>query len=358
MHTGTDARQGAALAQVDDVLTGRTEAARDLTRAQQRRLQSSQWSETQQTQDNAFALPCRLRTPGRVARPGCVRPQSHDAAMTTLSHVLARHDTAAGIEPGTAVATGLRSFDAATGGGMWPGTLWVVTGQPGAGRSILAAQLARTAATEGHHTRLVLGREDELSVVHLLLAAHARVPLHRLRSGQLHPADPERLAEASRELGELPLLIDAVTPGADRPSPEQVLTGPPPRLLVIDDVDLWAASDVLSVLRRLRALARHARTSVVVTAPETVVARDGSVDHTWSRYADYVLRLSRPDLVTLASGRSGEIDMTLSRGQYSEPLPYVCFQGHYARIVDPNPASDGDAQAAYSISGHDDTGAP
>lgn len=277
--------------------------------------------------------------------------------MTTLSHALARHDTAAGTEPGTAVATGLRSLDAATGGGMWPGSLWVVTGQPAAGRSILAAQLARTAATDGHRTRLVQGREDELSVVQILLASHARVPLHRLRSGQLHPEDPERLTEATRELGELPLLLDAVTPSADRASPEQVLTERPPRLLVIDDVDLWAAPDVLSVLRRLRALARHARTSVVVTAPAALVAPAGSVDHAWSRYADCVLRLSRPELVTLASGRSGQIDVTLCRGQYSELLPYVWFQGHYARIVNPDPASRGDAQAAGSVSGHDETGA-
>jgi hypothetical protein len=253
--------------------------------------------------------------------------------MTDLMLVLGRHDTAHRTEPATTIRTGLSALDKATGG-LVPQAVWVIAGHRQAGRSILATQLARTAALDGHPARLVCGRDDELSAVQLLLAGHAKVPLHRLNTGQLPPEDQDRLADAARELGAAPFLLDAATPAADVPGPEQVLADPAPRLLVVDDVDLWAFPDPLSVLRRLRALARHSRTSVLVTAPDTVVAPGGGpIDPMWARVTDMVLRLSRPDITTRRTN-SDEVDLTLHRGQDSEALAPCWFQGHCARIVE------------------------
>lgn len=75
--------------------------------------------------------------------------------------------------------TGLADLDDLTQG-LLPGTLWVVKGNSGIGKTMLLAQLARVAGTAGASTRFISGREDRRLVISYWLAAEARVPLHNL----------------------------------------------------------------------------------------------------------------------------------------------------------------------------------
>jgi hypothetical protein len=101
---------------------------------------------------------------------------------------------------GPVVPTGLVDLDEHVGGGMYPTTVWAVTGPSGVGRSMLVTQLARTAPLGVAVTRLVNGRERVAFTVAYLLAGHHRVPLHRLRTGTLHEGDAPRLAEGCAAL--------------------------------------------------------------------------------------------------------------------------------------------------------------
>jgi len=74
--------------------------------------------------------------------------------------------------------TGLRELDRVLGGGVMPGSLVLVGGDPGIGKSTLMLQLAGTLATAGRRVLYVSGEESEEQV--------------RLRAGRLGPI-PESL---------------------------------------------------------------------------------------------------------------------------------------------------------------------
>src|SRR5207302_10811080 len=85
------------------------------------------------------------------------------------------------------VHSGLREFDRVLGGGVMPGSLVLVGGDPGVGKSTLLLQLARALAGAGRRVLYVAGEE--------------RADQVRLRAGRAGdiPASLPVLAEADRE---------------------------------------------------------------------------------------------------------------------------------------------------------------
>jgi replicative DNA helicase len=233
------------------------------------------------------------------------------------------------------VPTGLADLDKLTGG-LGAGSLWAVTGAPGVGRSMFVAQLALPAAVTARvRTRLLSVGEPATTVVHHLLSSLGRVPLHHLRAGRLTGQDQQRLGDAREALRVAPLEVDAAGRRGDLPSPDQLLAGKPPDVLLIDDLDLWAGPDPAPLLRRLRAYAHDTGASVVVTVPDDV-ALDGPVPTSpWARLPDLLLRLHRPEMYARRSPRAGEVDLVLLRHRTGPVTTITCaFQGYYARVVD------------------------
>ena len=232
-----------------------------------------------------------------------------------------------------AVSTGLSDLDELTGG-LLPGSVWVLVGAPGSGRTMLACQLARVSAGE-ERTRLVTPLVGPREVRAMVLAGTARVPLHHLRSSRLTEDDEVRLAMARATLTDSSLTVEAVTRHADVPDPDTLLNACPARALIIDDFDVWAGDDAGPVLRRLRAYALDSASSVVVTLPEdSVLDGRGHLRRDWARIPRVVVRLSRIDLQENAV-RAGEVDLTVM-GTGARPSATVSagFQGHYARFAD------------------------
>ena len=91
------------------------------------------------------------------------------------------------------VPTGLARLDELTRG-LVPGALWVVLGTSGAGRTVLACQIAASAAASGADTVLLLGGEPTSTATVNILSARSRVPAHHLYTGELDPDDRRRLA--------------------------------------------------------------------------------------------------------------------------------------------------------------------
>jgi len=236
--------------------------------------------------------------------------------------------------------TGLLDLDSVTQG-LLASTLWVITGTPGAGRSMLAAQLARRAALPGGATtRLVSGREDRGLVLSYWLAGEARVPLHHLLGGNLGPEEATRLEGAQRRLEAAPLAVWTeaddkwVDEGCHSTASFRHQVGSPrqrARVIVADDVDIMLDATLPEMARSLRDWTRRADFTLIVTVPDDQVLDDGRLLPCVAREADVVLRLSPEGLFYGDPGREGEADLDVLRNRYG-PMARLNleFQGFYA----------------------------
>ncbi|MHB8195851.1 MAG: ATPase domain-containing protein, partial [Vulcanimicrobiaceae bacterium] len=92
------------------------------------------------------------------------RPFAVPAASRAVRSAAARRSTPAPValreiarERVPRIATGGREFDAVLGGGIVPGSVTLVGGPPGAGKSTLVLQVAATLAREGSSVIYVCG---------------------------------------------------------------------------------------------------------------------------------------------------------------------------------------------------------
>ena len=106
------------------------------------------------------------------------------------------------VEAGAAerVATGLGELDRVLGGGMMPGSLVLVGGDPGIGKSTLLLQLAAALAATGRRVLYVSGEESEEQV--------------RLRATRLGPVPDPLLILTETDLEQVLAAAAAVTPQA------------------------------------------------------------------------------------------------------------------------------------------------
>lgn len=103
--------------------------------------------------------------------------------------------------------TGFRNIDAHMGG-FEPGDLWYIAGRPGMGKTSLALQMAEHASSAGIG---VLVFSLEMSRVQLMLRAisrRARIPLRKLRSGNLTGEQWGDFATQVRDLQAVPIIVD------------------------------------------------------------------------------------------------------------------------------------------------------
>ena len=118
------------------------------------------------------------------------------------------------VEAARARPTGVDELDRVLGGGLVPGAVVLLAGEPGVGKSTLLLQVATQAAQEGAPTLYVTGEESAAQV--------------RLRAGRTDALDPHLWLAAETDLGALLAHVDAVGPG----------------LLVVDSVQTIASSAV------------------------------------------------------------------------------------------------------------------
>jgi len=108
----------------------------------------------------------------------------------------------------TGVGTGFEALDEMTSG-FQPGDLVVVAGRPSMGKTAFSLDLARNAASIYKKPVAYFSLEmASMAIAMRLIAAEARINLHRLRSGRLHEREWEELSRATGRLAELPFFID------------------------------------------------------------------------------------------------------------------------------------------------------
>ena len=234
-------------------------------------------------------------------------------------------------------------------GGLAPGRLIVVGGRPGAGKSLMGTNLALEMARRHEHAALICSMEmPEIEVGQRILAAHARVNLTRLGTGQTEPREWEAIAKRQAEVADLPITIDDKA--------DQTLTGirtairdvkatrPDLALVVVDYLQLMRPPDtragrveqIGALSRGLKLIAREAQVCVVAMAqlnraPATPARRPTMADLRESGSieadADAVLLLWQPD------DEFPEIEVIVDK-QRNGPRGFakLALLGHYALL--------------------------
>ncbi len=175
-------------------------------------------------------------------RPGPVR-----SAATPISE----H----GAEIARAQPTGISELDRVLGGGLVAGSVVLLAGEPGVGKSTLLLDVARSfAATSGRRALIVTGEESA-----------AQVRLRAERTGALHP---ELFLAAENDLGAVLTHVETVDPG----------------LLVVDSVQTIAtasvdggAGSVTQIRAVSAALIGAAKARGMATVLVGHVTKDGSI---------------------------------------------------------------------------------
>jgi replicative DNA helicase len=108
----------------------------------------------------------------------------------------------------TGVPTGFADLDALTNG-LHPSQMVVIAARPAMGKSTLAMDFARAAAIRHSMATVLFSLEMGRNEITMrLLSAESRVPLQKMRTGQMDDDDWARLAQRMSEVADAPLFID------------------------------------------------------------------------------------------------------------------------------------------------------
>ncbi|HHC24696.1 MAG TPA: DNA repair protein RadA, partial [Desulfobacterales bacterium] len=120
------------------------------------------------------------------------------------------------LDPEERITTGIGEFDRVLGGGIVPGTLILIGGDPGIGKSTLMLQALYGLGKEGHTVLYVSGEESARQI--------------RLRSNRLETVSPNMLVVSEVDMEHILSMVETVKPG----------------VLVIDSIQTMFNSDLSS----------------------------------------------------------------------------------------------------------------
>lgn len=196
------------------------------------------------------------------------------------------------VDAARAVPTGIPEFDRVLGGGLVPGAVVLLAGEPGVGKSTLLLDVAATAARQGRRVLYITGEESAGQV--------------RLRAERIDALDPNLLLAAETDLGLVLGQVEATTPD----------------LLIVDSVQTIASGEVegspggVGQVREVAgALIKCAKDRNLPVVLVGHVTKDGSVagPRTLEHLVDVVCqfegdRHSRLRMVRAAKNRFGPTD--------------------------------------------------
>ncbi len=168
----------------------------------------------------------------------------------------------------TGVPTGFIDFDIKTAG-LQAADLIVIAGRPSMGKSALALSMAEYAGVTEHIPVAIFSLEmSKEQLVQRLLCSHARVDVHKVRSGYFSPSDWPKLTAAAGKLSEAPIFIDD-TPAISiielRAKARRLKSHHDIKLMFVDYLQLMRSSrssenrqqEISEISRSLKALARE-----------------------------------------------------------------------------------------------------
>ncbi len=232
------------------------------------------------------------------ARPGARQPVAGPVSFPALP--IGDVDLAAA----QSRPTGVPELDRVLGGGLVPGAVVLLAGEPGVGKSTLLLSVAHEYAAGGTRALIVTGEESA-----------AQVGLRAERTGALHP---DLYLAAETDLGALLSHVDTVAPG----------------LLVVDSVQAFSSSladgaaggvtQVRAVAAALTVLAKQRGIAIVIVGH---VTKDGAIagPRLLEHLVDVVLHFEGERHSTLRMVRA-------VKNRYGAADEVGCFELHDAGI--------------------------
>ncbi|MFE6234075.1 replicative DNA helicase [Cellulosimicrobium sp. NPDC057862] len=223
--------------------------------------------------------------------------------------------------------------------------------------SVLGINVATHAAVHHQMSSVIFSLEMSRNEITMrLLAAEARVPLTRMRSGKMDEQDWQKLASTMGKVAEAPLFIDD-SPNMSlmeiRAKCRRLKQRHDLKLVVIDYLQLMSSGkrvesrqqEVSEFSRALKLLAKELEVPVIAISqlnrgPEqrgdkkpqmSDLRESGSIEQD----ADVVILLHREDAYEKESPRAGEADLIVAKHRNGPTDTItVAFQGHYQRFAD------------------------
>ena len=223
--------------------------------------------------------------------------------------------------------------------------------------SVLGINVASHAAIHHNMASVIFSLEmSRNEIVMRMLAAEARVPLTKMRSGNMDDGDWQKLAATMGKVSDAPLFIDD-SPNMSlmeiRAKCRRLKQKHDLKLVVIDYLQLMSSGkrvesrqqEVSEFSRSLKLLAKELEVPVIAISqlnrgaeqrsdkkPQMSDLREsGSIEQD----ADVVILLHREDAYEKESPRAGEADLIVAKHRNGPTdVITVAFQGHYQRFVD------------------------
>lgn len=226
---------------------------------------------------------------GTIEQPGLLRLRSVAAtSVTAAARAIGEIDA----ESARSVPTGVDELDRVLGGGLVPGVVVLLAGEPGVGKSTLVLDVAAKFAVPDNRTLYITGEESTAQV--------------RLRAGRIKALSPDLFLAAETDVGAILKHLDDVNPS----------------LLIVDSVQTMAIADVdgsaggvTQVRQVAAALIAVAKERGIATVLVGHVTKDGSIagPRVLEHLVDVVLqfegeRHSRLRLVRAIKNRYGACD--------------------------------------------------
>lgn len=256
------------------------------------------------------------------------------------------------------VNTGFADLNSLTSG-FQKSDLMILAARPAMGKTSLALNLAENVAIKANKPVAVFSLEmSKEQLVQRLLCSHAEVDSSRVRSGQLHAEDWERLGESMAVLGEAPIYIDdsagmTIMELRGKCRRLQAQCGGELGLVVIDYLQLMEGrssdnriNQISEISRGLKLIAREINVPVLALSQlsRAVEARQdkrpmlsdlresGSIEQD----ADIVMFIYRDDYYNEESEKAGIADVIIAK-QRSGPTGVIelLFQNNITKFKNP-----------------------
>lgn len=222
----------------------------------------------------------------------------------------------------TGIPTGFIDLDNKTAG-FQASDLIVIAGRPSMGKSALAISIAEHVGVVEKIPVAIFSLEmSKEQLVQRMLCAHARVDVHKVRTGYLAVSDWPRLTAAAGKLSEAPIFIDdtpAISVMELRAKARRLKMHQDMQLIILDYLQLMRGSaraenrqqEISEISRALKALARELHIPIVAIS-QLSRAVEARADH-------------RPQLSDLRESGAIEQDadmvVLILREEYYNPTP-------------------------------------
>ena len=254
----------------------------------------------------------------------------------------------------TGVSTGMHDLDVQTAG-LQPSDLIIVAGRPSMGKSALVTCIAEHVGIVDRIPVVIFSLEmSKEQLVHRMLCSHARVDVHKARTGFLSQSDWPRLANAAGKLSEAPILVDdtpAISVLELRAKARRLKSQHGVGLIIVDYLQMMRSSfrvenrqqEISEISKGLKALAKELKVPVIAVsqlsrAPEqrddrrpqlADLRESGSIEQD----ADVVILLFREELYRPSDENRGKAEAIIAK-QRNGPVGSIpmAFLKEYTRF--------------------------